>query len=123
MLRSSGVQESLQWPPLQQQSQPPMPSGGGLPSIRFPQQLYNTLKAEHASSIKAKRRKAERRSSASDPYPVLRVAKTTPKPSVIFFPTNENEGCAEANGIGKKAQINKAFHFCAQRPIPCAKQK
>ena len=52
---------------------------------------------------KGKRRRRIRkkglRAQGSDPEP-YRVAKTTPKPSAIFFPTNEDEGCAEATAVG-----------------------
>ena len=104
LLASNGLSlsEALIWP-LQQNNQPlrPMPSGEvGLPSIGFPSHLYNTLKAGYTSSIKPKNRKKDQ-GSASNRHPILSISKTTPKPSVIFFPTNENEGCAEANTVGR----------------------
>ena len=50
---------------------------------------------------KRRRTKAKERFSktASEPKP-YRVSKTTPKPSVVFFPTNEDKGCGEASAIG-----------------------
>ena len=44
-------------------------------------------------------RKKGLRGQGSEPKP-YKVAKTTPKPSAIFFPTNEDEGCAEATAVG-----------------------
>ena len=50
---------------------------------------------------KRRRTKAKERFSktASEPKP-YRVSKTTPKPSVVFFPTNEDKGCGESSAIG-----------------------
>ena len=84
-------------------------------SIRFPEDLlhHNALKAgADASSKKPKSRRkgsSVATSSSSSSYPILSKAKKTPiPPSAIFFPTNENEGCAEANGIGKKITERQA---------------
>ena len=58
------------------------------------------------SEEKPKRRRRRRKrpknkmvAQGSDPKP-LKVSKTTPKPSAIFFTTNENKGCGEATAVG-----------------------
>ena len=56
---------------------------------------------ENVSAARKRRRKKRKRISAqgSKPQP-YKVAKTTPRPSAIFFPTNEDEGCGEVTAMG-----------------------
>ena len=93
-------------------------------SIRFPEDHllhHNALKAGADASSKKKKAKSRKNrkgssvatsSGSSSSYPILSKAKKTSiPPSAIFFPTNENEGCAESNGIGKKITQQSNWSF------------
>ena len=58
-------------------------------------------KSDYRVPTKRRRTKGQlSKAAASEPRP-FKVARTTPKPSVVFFPTNEDNGCGEASAIGK----------------------
>ena len=63
-------------------------SGFNLPSDLNWESIFPAQKKKKKKRIRKKMLKG----SESRP---LKVSKTTPKPSAIFFPTNENEGCGE----------------------------
>ena len=71
-----------------------------LPSDFSWESIFPSNKKE--SKRKRRKRKRIRKkmiAQESNPKP-YKVAKTTPKPSAIFFPTNENQGCGEATAVG-----------------------
>lgn len=52
---------------------------------------------QNKRSKRKKRIRKKMLASSSDSY---KIAKTTPKPSAIFFPTNEEDGCGESTAVG-----------------------
>ena len=63
---------------------------------------WDSIFPENDKKIRKRKRRIRKkglRGQGSKPKP-YKVAKTTPKPSAIFFPTNEDEGCAEATAVG-----------------------
>ena len=57
-------------------------------------------RSDYRVPTKRRRTKGQLSKAASEPRP-FKVARTTPKPSVVFFPTNEDNGCGEASAIGR----------------------
>ena len=64
----------------------------------FPQD-ENNKKAKAPRRGPKSRRRPLLKSSGSKPVPYA-VSATTPGPSVVFFPTNEDKGCGEAASVG-----------------------
>ena len=63
---------------------------------------WDSIFPKNEEKIKKRKRRIRKkglRGQGSNPKP-YHVSKTTPKPSAIFFPTNEDEGCAEATAVG-----------------------